>query len=133
MTGAGQRIDKWLFFARVTKSRSLAARLAQAGRVRVNGDKITQASHVVKVGDTLTVTLDRQVRVLEILAPGERRGPHPEARLLYEDRTPPPVPKAERLASALPPLREAGAGRPTKRERRQLDRAREEAGERGKN
>ena len=113
MSGTGQRIDKWLFFARVTKSRSLAAKLAQSGRIRVNRDKIGQASHVVKVGDVLTITLDRQVLVLEVLAPGERRGPYQEARLLYRDRTPPLPPKEERLASALPPAAPGGqpAGR----------------------
>ena len=128
MSGPGQRVDKWLFFARVTKSRSLAAKLAQSGRIRVNRDKIDQASHMVKVGDVLTITLDRRVLVLDVLAPGQRRGPYEEARLLYRDRTPPPPSKEERLASALPALRERGAGRPTKRERRKLDQAREGAG-----
>lgn len=117
-----QRIDKWLFFARVTKSRSLAARLAQAARVRVNGNKIDQASHPIKVGDTLTITLDGRVRVLRVNAPGVRRGPADEARLLYDDLSPPPQRKEERLTNALAPLREAGSGRPTKRERRQMDR-----------
>lgn len=123
MSEAGQRIDKWLFFARVTKSRSLAARLAQSGRIRVNRNKVDQASHVVKPGDVLTITLDRQVRVLKVVSTGSRRGPFEEARLLYEDLTPASLPREERLPAALPPLREAGSGRPTKRERRQIDRA----------
>ncbi len=83
--GARQRIDKWLFFARVVKSRSLAAKLAVGGKVRVNRDKIEQAAHQVKVGDVLTITLDRRILVYKIVAPGERRGPAPEAQLLYED------------------------------------------------
>jgi ribosome-associated heat shock protein Hsp15 len=122
MNPSGQRIDKWLFFARVVKSRSLAAKLAQSGRVRVNRDKIDQASHVVKPGDVLTVTLDRHIRVLKVVACGERRGPFSEAQTLFEDMTPPASSGGEHLASALPPLREPGSGRPTKRERRLLDR-----------
>jgi ribosome-associated heat shock protein Hsp15 len=82
-----QRIDKWLFFARVVKSRSLAAKLAQAGRVRVNREKIDQASQIVRPGDVLTITLDRRILVYRVVSPGTRRGPAEEARLLYEDLT----------------------------------------------
>lgn len=123
MTGEDrQRIDKWLYFARVVKSRSLAAKLAQSGRVRVNGDKIDQPSRQVRRDDVLTITLDRGILVLKILEPGERRGPYPEAKTLYEDLSPPPV-KAEDAGTppALAPYRDAGSGRPTKRERRQMD------------
>ncbi|MCR4266585.1 RNA-binding S4 domain-containing protein [Nitratireductor sp. ZSWI3] len=119
-----QRIDKWLFFARVVKSRSLAAKLAQGGRVRVNRNKIEQAAYAVKPGDVLTITLDRRILVYRVLAAGSRRGPAEEARTLYEDLTPQPT--APRAAEAQVPLREAGAGRPTKRERRALDRWRDE-------
>ncbi|MCT8988841.1 RNA-binding S4 domain-containing protein [Chelativorans sp. SCAU2101] len=114
-----QRIDKWLFFARVVKSRSLAAKLAQAGRVRVNRSKIDQASHAVRPGDVLTITLDRRILVYRVLAPGSRRGPAEEARLLYDDLTPPAPPPGE--PSALPPFRKPGSGRPTKKERRALE------------
>jgi len=117
MAGERQRIDKWLFFARVTKSRSLAAKLVGAGRVRVNRDKVEQAAHPVKPGDVLTISLDRRVLVYRILGPGVRRGPAEEARTLYEDLTP----KAE-SAPAAPAGREPGAGRPTKKERRAIDR-----------
>ena len=82
-----QRIDKWLFFARVVKSRSLAAKLAQSGRVRVNREKIDQASQLVRPGDVLTITLDRRILVYRVLSPGLRRGPAEEARTLYEDLT----------------------------------------------
>jgi len=82
-----QRIDKGLFFARVVKSRSLAAKLAQSGRVRVNREKIDQASQAVRPGDVLTITLDRRVLVYRVLGSGVRRGPAEEARLLYEDLT----------------------------------------------
>lgn len=116
-----QRIDKWLFFARVVKSRSLAAKLVQSGRLRINRDKVEQAAHAVKPGDVLTITLDRRVLVYRVAACGVRRGPAEEARTLYEDLTPAP---AEQPAppNAIPPLRDRGAGRPTKKERRQTDR-----------
>jgi ribosome-associated heat shock protein Hsp15 len=117
-----QRIDKWLFFARAVKSRSLAAKLVVAGRVRINRDKASQASDQVKPGDVLTITLERRIFVWKVLNAGVRRGPAEEARTLYEDMSPPPVPKGDALPDAIPALREAGSGRPTKRERRQTDR-----------
>ena len=117
-----QRIDKWLFFSRAVKSRSLAAKLVVAGRVRINSDKAAQASDLVKPGDVLTITLDRRISVWKVLATGVRRGPAEEARTLYEDMSPPPTPKGEAVPDAIPALREAGSGRPTKKERRQTDR-----------
>ncbi|BCH29522.1 RNA-binding protein S4 [Mesorhizobium sp. L-8-10] len=124
MDGGRRRLDKWLFFARVVKSRSLAAKLVQSGRVRVNRDKAEQAAHPVRPGDVLTITLDRRILVLKVLAGGVRRGPAEEARTLYEDLTPPPAPRDAALSDALPPLRDAGSGRPTKKERRETDRFR---------
>jgi ribosome-associated heat shock protein Hsp15 len=127
MQGAArQRIDKWLFFARAVKSRSLAAKLVQAGRVRLNRDKIDLPSHTVKPGDVLTITLDRRILVWRVLDPGSRRGPATEAQLLYEDLTPPPSAGADGIPDAMPPVREPGAGRPTKKERRDIDRLRDE-------
>ena len=82
---ATQRIDKWLCFARVVKTRSLAAKLVEAGHVRVNGVRSLNAAKVLRSGDVLTVALERQVRVLRVLADGERRGPFREASLLFED------------------------------------------------
>ena len=124
MDAARQRIDKWLFFARVVKSRSLAAKLAVAGRVRINRDKASQASDLVKPGDVLTITLDRRILVYKVVDAGKRRGPAEEARTLYKDMSPPPAPKGEAPADAMPPLRDAGSGRPTKRERRETDKLR---------
>jgi ribosome-associated heat shock protein Hsp15 len=117
-----QRVDKWLFFARVVKSRSLAAKLAQAGRVRINRDKAEQASHPVKPGDVLTITLDRQVLVYRVVDCGTHRGPAIEARMLYEDISPEPAPRDRSLPEEIVPLRDAGSGRPTKKERRAIDR-----------
>ncbi len=120
-----QRIDKWLFFSRAVKSRSLGAKLAQLGRVRINGEKTSQAADSVKPGDVLTITLDRRILVYKVLLPGARRGPAEEARLLYEDLSPEPAPRDPALPDALAPVREAGSGRPTKRQRRETDRLRE--------
>jgi ribosome-associated heat shock protein Hsp15 len=117
-----QRIDKWLFFARAVKSRSLAAKLVTAGRVRLNRDKASQASDPVKVGDVLTITLERRILVWKVLAPGARRGPPAEARSLYEDMSPPPAARDPALPDALVPLRKAGSGRPTKKDRREIER-----------
>lgn len=80
-----QRLDKWLWFARLVKSRTLAAKLVENGHVRVNAVRTDNPAKAVRPGDVLTVALDRDVQVLRILACGERRGPYPEARLLYAD------------------------------------------------
>ncbi|TJW91085.1 MAG: RNA-binding S4 domain-containing protein, partial [Mesorhizobium sp.] len=114
--------DKWLFFSRAVKSRSLAAKLVVAGRVRINRDKAAQASDLVRAGDVLTITLERRIFVWKVLGTGSRRGPAEEARLLYEDISPPPAPKGEAVADAIPALRDAGSGRPTKKQRRETDR-----------
>ena len=118
-----QRIDKWLFYARVAKSRSLAAKLVQAGDVRVNREKITQAAYQVRIDDVLTIARARDILVYRILDTGMRRGPATEARALYEDLTPKPVASEKPVVAG---LRDAGAGRPTKKERRAMDKWRGE-------
>ncbi|WP_057461897.1 RNA-binding S4 domain-containing protein [Pseudovibrio sp. POLY-S9] len=115
------RIDKWLWYARITKSRTLAQKLAVSGHVRLNKDKIAAAKTAVKTGDVLTITMPRRLLILKVLKLGTRRGPAPEAQLLYEDMSPPPPPKETQVQVA---KREAGAGRPTKRDRRQIARIR---------
>lgn len=90
MTAGGeQRIDKWLFFARVVKSRSLAQKLAISGAVRVNREKVSHAARIVRPGDVLTISVHERVRVLRVLDPGLRREPASEAARLFEDLTPP--------------------------------------------
>jgi ribosome-associated heat shock protein Hsp15 len=84
-----QRLDKWLWFARVAKTRSLAARLVAEGHVRLNARRIETPAKAVGPGDVLTIALERKVRVLKVLAPGTRRGGFPEAALLFEDLPPP--------------------------------------------
>ena len=87
MAGNTQRIDKWLWFARIVKTRSLAAALVGDGAVRVNRHKIAKPSHPVSPGDILTLAVRGRVQVVKVLLAGERRGPAAEARLLYEDLT----------------------------------------------
>ena len=72
-----QRLDKWLWFARFLKSRSLATVLAASGRLRLNGQLVTKAHAQVKAGDVLTFPLGPHIRVIKVLDPGERRGPAP--------------------------------------------------------
>jgi ribosome-associated heat shock protein Hsp15 len=113
-----QRIDKWLWHARVVRTRSAAAALADAGLVRINGARVDTSSRPVRPGDVVTIALDRSVRILKVTGFAERRGSAEIARVLFEDLTPPPAPPREPSAGA----REDGAGRPTKRERREIDR-----------
>jgi ribosome-associated heat shock protein Hsp15 len=114
-----QRIDKWLWHARVVRTRSAAAALAVSGHVRVNGHRIDLASRAVRLGDVVTVALDRSVRVLKVAAFAERRGPAESARVLMEDLTPAAEP-ASRPQAAPAGVRPPGAGRPTKRDRRAI-------------
>lgn len=85
-----QRIDKWLWHARVVKTRTDAAALVAAGRVRINGARQTAPGHGVKIGDVLTVALDGRVRVLEVIGFAARRGDAAAARAVYADLQSPP-------------------------------------------
>ncbi len=82
---ACQRIDKWLWFARLVKTRSLAQRLVAAGNVRVNRTRLTKASQTVAPGDVISMLAHDRVRVIRVERPGHRRGQAPEARLLYTE------------------------------------------------
>lgn len=125
--GATQRLDKWLWFARVIKTRTLAAGLVTDGRVRVNRERIVKPSQSVRPGDVITVAVGGHVRILEVVAAGARRGPPVEAQSLYRDLTPP---RAAASGDDAGPdtaagQRDHGSGRPTKRDRRAIDRLRE--------
>lgn len=85
MTGAALRLDKWLWYARLYKTRTLAAKLCDGGRIRVNGTIVGKAHYPVREGDVLTFVWNGRVRVLRIAALGVRRGPAVEARTLYVD------------------------------------------------
>lgn len=122
--GSKLRVDKWLWHARFFKTRGLATKLVTAGHVRVNGDKIAKASHGISVGDVLTFPQAKQVRVIRILGLSTRRGPAPEAQMLYDDLDPP----ADR-ANNVPEthgavLKTVGKGRPSKKDRRIFDQTR---------
>lgn len=118
-----QRIDRWLWCARIFKTRTLAAKFVNDGAVRLTRSEQTmrleKPSFAIRAGDKIVFTRDDRLRILDILACTLRRGPASEAVLLYTDNSPPPPKKEERPI----PLfhREKGAGRPTKRDRRLLD------------
>jgi ribosome-associated heat shock protein Hsp15 len=115
---ASVRLDRWLTAARLYKSRTLAQEACDAGRVEVNG-LAARPSHALRVGDEVQARAPRGLVVLDVLKLADKRLSPPEARLLYADRSPPPEPREPPVA-----LRERGAGRPTKAERRALDRFR---------
>ncbi len=118
-----ERLDKFLFYSRALKSRTLAQKIIETGAVRVNGDKTERSDHKVGTGDVLTMILHGRIVVWRIIDPGERRGPASEAQGLYEDLSPPPLPRQELSPyDAAIAQRPEGAGRPTKQERRDIDR-----------
>lgn len=83
-----QRVDKWLWFARLVKSRTLAAQLVADGKVRINRVKALKPSHIVRAGDVLTIAIRGRIDIVRVLAAGERRGPPAEARGLYDVLSP---------------------------------------------
>lgn len=128
---AGQRLDKWLWFARVAKTRTLATQLVESGKARVNRVKVNKASRSIRPGDVITLAIHGRIRVLKVLACGERRGCPTEAHELYEDMSPPPPRETATVTAAAPAHREKGAGRPTKRDRRRMDAWRMTSGDPG--
>lgn len=120
---AGLRLDKWLWQARFFKSRTLASKLCSGGKVRIDGTEVLKSHSLVRPGNVLTFPQGRHIRVVRILALGTRRGPATEAQGLYEDLKPPA--KENRIdgpSAGSGPRRDPRSGRPTKRERRQIDR-----------
>ena len=116
-----QRIDKWLWHARVVRTRSAAAALAASGCVRLNSQRVGAASQIVRAGDVITIALDRSMRVLKVAGFAERRGAADDARATYEDLSPAPARRDEEGADAVAE-REPGTGRPTKKDRRAIGR-----------
>jgi ribosome-associated heat shock protein Hsp15 len=117
-----QRIDKWLWHARIVRTRSAAAALAASGHVRLNGTRVDAPAKPVKAGDVVTIALDARVRVLKVTGFALRRGAADEGRALYEDMAPAGPAAAPR--SDEPPIarRDPGSGRSTKHERRAIER-----------
>ncbi len=113
----GQRLDKWLWCARLVKTRSLAAKLILDGKVRVNGVRALKVSRPVRLGDVVTGTAARRLFVVRVAGAAERRGSASIAQSLYEDLTP----ETPALASELGSVHARRGPRPTKRDRRRLD------------
>jgi ribosome-associated heat shock protein Hsp15 len=118
--GASTRVDKWLWAVRVYKTRSDATDACRAGHVKVN-QVTAKPAGAVKPGDTVEALSPAGQRVLEVTAVIDRRVGAPAAAACYEDHSPPPPAEDRHVANF---ARERGTGRPTKKERRQLDRAR---------
>lgn len=114
------RVDAWVWAVRLAKTRSQATAAVKAGHVRVN-DAPAKPSQQVGTGDVVRVRLHGFERIYRVTGLATRRGSASEAAALYEDLTPPPPPREERPATV---TRDPGAGRPTKRDRRDIDRLR---------
>ncbi|ACQ82008.1 RNA-binding S4 domain protein [Beutenbergia cavernae DSM 12333] len=114
------RVDAWLWAVRILKSRSAASTACRAGHVQINGERAKPASPV-RVGDSVRVRGGHAERVLEVRRLIVKRVGAPVAVECYVDHSPPPPPREIRIQVA---IRDPGTGRPTKRERRQLDRLR---------
>lgn len=116
----GVRIDKWLWAARCYKTRAIAQEACEGGHVSLN-DAAVKPAKLVKVGDRIDLVLDDWTRNLEVVGLSEVRGPAEVARTLYVDHSPPRPVRPPPIA-----LRDRGSGRPTKRDRRELDRLMDE-------
>jgi ribosome-associated heat shock protein Hsp15 len=114
------RVDRWLWSVRLFKTRAAATAACKAGHVRVNDVRVKPAA-TVRVGDTVRARVHDRERIVEVARVVETRVGAPVAAECLVDRSPPPPPREVRAPVA---VRERGAGRPSKRERRQLDRAR---------
>ncbi|QGV82225.1 RNA-binding S4 domain-containing protein [Streptomyces ficellus] len=114
------RVDSWIWAVRLTKTRSQAASACRAGHVRVNGDRAKPAQPV-KAGDEVRLFHAGRERIVEVKQVLTKRVGAPVAAEAYVDNSPPPPPREH---VALAGVRDRGAGRPTKRERRELDQLR---------
>ena len=117
-----RRLDKWLWYSRFFKSRSLANKFCASGKRRLNEKVVRKAHYGLHVGDVLTFPRGPHIRVVRVVGLGTRRGPAPEAQALYDDLDPPQARKKDGPRPVQQAGREPGSGRPTKRERRETDR-----------
>ena len=111
------RLDKWLWHARFVKTRGLAQTLLTGGKVRLNGTKLDKASAKIRIGDEIGFAVHERMHIIKIAQLSDRRGPAPEARLLYEELSPPQS-LSDRKDHAQRPR---GEGRPSKNQRRQIE------------
>jgi len=117
-----QRLDKWLCCARFFKTRSLAAKIISQGMRITRAEqvqRVTKPAFNVTADDVLTFSMGPQIKIIRVMALAKRRGPAREAATLYEDLSPPSPPREKKSTPVF--AREAGTGRPTKRDRRKLD------------
>lgn len=117
-----RRLDKWLWYSRFFKSRSLATKFCASGKLRLNEKVVRKAHYGLRVGDVLTFPRGPHIRVVRVVGLGTRRGPAPEAQALYDDLDPPQARNKDGPRPVQQARREPGSGRPTKRERRETDR-----------
>ena len=117
------RIDKWLWYARFFKSRALASRMVSSGRLRINGESISKPHRQILPDMVLVFPQGETIRTIKVLALATRRGPATEAQALNEDLDPPQPKQTNKDKLIIPKfeVRDAGAGRPTKRDRRLND------------
>lgn len=111
------RLDSWIWAVRLVKTRSAATAMCRAGHVRVNGER-AKAAHSLKIGDEIRLRTGDEGRVVVVRQILAKRVGAPQAAVAYDDLTPAPLPREERVVVA---ARERGAGRPTKRDRRKID------------
>ena len=108
-----QRLDKWLWCARLTNTRTGAARLISDGKVRINSERVLKPSRLVHAGDVVTATHHERLSIVRVVDFTERRGPASIAQTLYDDLTPEDTPEPDKASRT--------GKRPTKRDRRRLD------------
>lgn len=115
-----QRIDKWLWHARFFKTRSIAQKQVTTGKVRVDSEKISSPSRKVLPGNILTITMSRDIKIIEIVGIADKRGPYIQAQLLYNNLTPPKPEKSNVEQTMESMSRIESEGRPTKHQRKQI-------------
>ena len=115
-----QRIDKWLWHARFFKTRSLAQKQVVTGKIRVNREKISSPSRKILIGNVLTITRERDIKIIEVLGIADKRGPYSQAQLLYNDMSPPKPEKQKQEQTRDSMSRIQSEGRPTKHQRKQI-------------
>lgn len=111
------RVDSWIWSVRLTKTRSIASDACRGGHVRVNGVRVKPA-HTIRVGDEVRLRHERRERIVVVSRIITKRVGAPVAAECYTDKSPPPPPREQVAAVA---VRDRGAGRPTKRERRSIE------------
>jgi len=122
------RVDKWLWCARFFRTRTKATRYVNSGNLRINSNRVKKAHSLIKLDDVLTFSLGSRVRVIRIVSITDRRGPAKDALTLYNDMSPYSDSRDRNEEKVVEQgIRETGTGRPTKRQRRQIERLRDRA------